>query len=582
MNKSWADYFEKSFLAHVYLGHFNWDLIKDFPSQEKGDEAIGDRMCREVVAFIDENLDDAALLREGKLPAAFLAAVKKTPYPKLVCKKSLGGAELSNINVFRILQRAFDRNIPAALAMSMSNSFGVAALLPAYGEGDFKDFVTKRVTEGILSGWADTEPAGAANWLPMTKAISGDGGQTFEITGEKCYIGNGSVADVLLVSTTIEQDGKKPDCFLFAVDTTSKGFSVRKNHDFMGIAGAPIAALRFDRVKVDRRQLLETTEKHWRDTFLIEPLSALGRMFTVVAVTTAISKKCLQDMLSFQEQRIIDSRKLKTYKKIEALVTKTAAEIFALDSVVEWCLLGSDGSDLPNRWWEQTAAKNIASLAATRIADRAISLLGASGYERAESKKRLGLNEYPTERYYRDARAFRISGGVDFLIDHQASHRWLTSFFFNENFDHKARFADLRELSPIPRLDPDLSEENLRHLLALNQATKDLGENIQDVVSRFGIEELREMQPVIILFNRYANEIFTMSVTIARAKRLAKSTDSKMGRLAEEYCFEGVLKLEVLFSKLKSELGLVESKSSRREDVANLVKTHPKTFSILT
>jgi len=161
--------------------------------------------------------------------------------------------------------------------MSLSNSFGVAALLPALPDCDFKRYVTERVAQGVLSGWADTEPGGAANWLPSTRAVSQDGGKTYVINGDKCYIGNGSVADLLIVSVTIEQDGVAPDCALFAVETNAPGFTVHRNHDFMGIRGAPIAALRFKDVVVERKQMLEIPEKHWRNALLIEPISALGR-----------------------------------------------------------------------------------------------------------------------------------------------------------------------------------------------------------------------------------------------------------------------------------------------------------------
>jgi alkylation response protein AidB-like acyl-CoA dehydrogenase len=578
MNKLWADYFEHSFLGHVYLGHFNWQMIKDFPCQTQPDKEQGDYLCKQVVQFIDEHLDETILQSEGKLPDSYLCALKKTYYTKLICDKEVGGGAFTNINAFRTLQAAFHRSIPAGLAMGVSNAFGIAALIPTLPECEFKKFVIDHVRKGILSGWADTEPSGAGNWFPSTKAVSNDGGRTFTINGDKCYIGNGSVADILIVSATIEREGADPECALFAINTQSKGFSVRRNHDFMGIDGSPIAAISLKDVTVGKNQLLETPESHWRDTLLLEPISALGRMFTVVAASSAISKKCLSNILKFQQQRVHDGRPIKHYKKIQSLTAKTAAEIFALDGVIEWCLLGSDGPLLPNRWWEQTAAKNIVSLTTTRIADRAISILGAGGYEKAESKRILGLPDFPAEQNYRDSRAFRISGGVDFLVDLQAAQRWLTAFFYNEKFDYCEWRKALNVSKPTPIADHLLCAKSVEHLNYLQVVTKNLGDLVQSIVEKFTINKLTEMQPMIILFNRIANEVFTVAVTIARAR--SRAGESCIEQVAEEYATEGIVRIQMLWSKLQNEIKLIDSKDSCRERIVDFVNTNTQLFCL--
>jgi alkylation response protein AidB-like acyl-CoA dehydrogenase len=578
MNKSWADYFEQSFLGHVYLGHFHWELIKDFPSQESSDKSLGDQLSREVVHFIDEHLDEASLEAERKLPVRYLNALRKTIYPKLVCGQEMGGGALTHMNAFRVLQAAFNRSIPAGFAIGLSNAFGIASLIPALPECEFKSYVVDRVSRGVLSGWADTEPTGATNWYRSTKAVSADGGKTYVINGEKCYIGNGSIADVLIVSATIEQSGKPLEVALFAVDTRAEGFSVRKDHDFMGIDGSPISALSFKDVVVGRHQLLEIPEGHWREALLIEPLSALGRMFTVVAATTAISKRCLGHILAFQKERFDDGKPLAHYRKIQALTAKTAAEVFAQDSVVEWCLLGSDGPLLPNRWWEQTAAKNIASQSSSRIADRAISMLGAGGYEKAESKRLLGLADYPTEREYRDVRAFRISGAVDFMVDLLAANRWLNAFFYNENFDYRKRRQSLKSSGTSVIEDSFLSPKNLEHLNQLQTITQTLGDSIQTAAEKFTFERLTELQPIIILFNRIANEIFTLASTIAKARVLASTGSSWANATAEEYAMESMLKIKMWQAKLQNEIDLVEKDDCRRERIIEEVVANAEMF----
>src|SRR4029077_13203987 len=66
---------------------------------------------------------------------------------------------------------------------------------------------------------------------------------------------------------------------------------------------------------------------------------------------------------------------------------------------------------------EQSAAKNITSVACWRVVDRTVSLLAAGGLETARSTAARGAQPLPVERALRDARALRIAGGVDFLLD---------------------------------------------------------------------------------------------------------------------------------------------------------------------
>ncbi|WP_157767653.1 acyl-CoA dehydrogenase family protein [Actinosynnema pretiosum] len=90
---------------------------------------------------------------------------------------------------------------------------------------------------GVISAGAGAEVAGAANQRRTTVAAPVDGG--YRITGEKVFIGNGSVAVLLDVSATVVAAGGSESVRLFFVETGSPGFAVVGRHEFMGFAGRP-------------------------------------------------------------------------------------------------------------------------------------------------------------------------------------------------------------------------------------------------------------------------------------------------------------------------------------------------------
>src|SRR5262249_30642559 len=157
-------------------------------------------------------------------------------------------------------------------------------------------------------------------------------------------------------------------------------------HELMGLRGLPIATLDLDRVHVPQAAMLATPESHWRDAPLLEPISALARMYAIVSASLAVSRRCVEWAAEFVARHSVDGQPLDSSEAIRRAIAVNAAELFAIESVAHASLIGLDHGTLATRWFEQVAAKNLASLACGRIVDRAMSVMSAEGYETARSK----------------------------------------------------------------------------------------------------------------------------------------------------------------------------------------------------
>lgn len=509
---------EEGFLAGLCAGRFHWDLVHPFPRQDAGDRRAGDALVAEVREFLTTNVDPDELERSETLPGGLLDGLRRRGYLALRVDRKLGGLGLSFPNAFRVIEAAMSVAVPVGWCLAIQNGLGAGAYLPLLPAGPLRDLITRRVAEGAVFSDADTEPSGASNELRSTTATITADGSAYVIDGEKICIGNGPAADFLVVSATVDDgDGERVECFF--LDTSSSGFSVRSAQEFMGLKGASIGALSFDHVSVPRQHMLTLPEGVDTEFEVNRP----ARMYIVSAPALAIATLCAHWSREFVNRRCIDGLALGSYDAIQRIVAATLADVFALESIVEWCLLGDSREHPDDLRLEQSAAKNITSVTCWRVVDRTMSLLAAEGLETARSKAARGAQPLPVERALRDARALRIAGGVDFLLDK----------FFGET----VVIPRVRETSNLGATDgppsaPDvLSLRNREHLRFVDAQISAFPATCRRVL-RDGSPDDR----VPMLLNRIANELLTMSVTLARAATLAAEDHDEVQDLADVYC----------------------------------------------
>jgi hypothetical protein len=273
-------------------------------------------------------------------------------------------------------------------------------------------------------------------------------------------------------------------------------------------------------------------------------------MAITVTQTLAPARSCLGWVRDFLARRAeMGGRPLSEYRAVQRRLAESLADVFAVDSVVEWCLLAAPGAD---RLPELTAAKNIGTMISWRVIDRAVSLLGGEGLERPASKTRRGAPPLPVERALRDARCLRVAGGVDFNIDLRAG--W--SGLLEPRYQPGYRAGPTHPAGPV---GTGLSAAGRRHLEFATARVGELSARCDELVARYPAEQLVERQETLIAVNRIADELFTMAVVLARAARLTASSEappgaaspaSDAGRLAEVHCEGAQLRIAQLWHTL--------------------------------
>ena len=239
---------------------------------------------------------------------------------------------------------------------------------------------------------AITEPgAGSDAQGIKTRATRTDSG--WLLNGAKHFISDGEWSDFFLVSA---KTGDK-EISMFMVDKGLPGFSIGKDQKMMGLRGTPHVELFFDNVALEPLTLLGTQGQGFK---LAMGALNVVRLAQVGARAVGKASHVLELMLDYANQRQQFGQKIGDFQMVQQMLSDSVIEINAARWMVlhaAWLL--DQGQDAR----EQIAMVKVhAAETLGRVVDRAVQVFGGMGF----------CKELPIERYYRDARIYRIFDGT--------------------------------------------------------------------------------------------------------------------------------------------------------------------------
>jgi alkylation response protein AidB-like acyl-CoA dehydrogenase len=257
----------------------------------------------------------------------------------------------------------------------------------------------ERWLPGMASGeglacYALTEPGSGSDAAALqTRAVHD--GDDWVLTGSKTFITLGSWAKVALVfARTGEEDTRGITCFLVPSDTP--GFSAHPIKGKLGLRAQDTAELVLDRVRVPDDARLGDVGQGFRVA-----MSALdnGRI-SLGAGCVGIAQGCLEASVSYAKEREAFGRPIAAFQLVQELIADIAVETDAARLLVlRAATLADQGV---SHTLESSIAKYYASEAAVRAANNAVQVFGGYGY----------IDEYPVEKYLRDARVSTLYEGT--------------------------------------------------------------------------------------------------------------------------------------------------------------------------
>ena len=199
----------------------------------------------------------------------------------------------------------------------------------------------------------------------------------------------------------------------FIVPMKSKGVSTSAPDKKMGQEGSHISDVMLDDVHVPGEALLGgETGKGFR--FAMMSLDN-GRI-SVGSAATGYARRALDSAVRYATERKAFGEPIANFQLIQQMLAESETEIYAAECMMKDVTERADRGE--NILRQAAAFKVFASEMCGRVVDRVVQVYGGAGY----------LAEYDAERFFRDARIYRIYEGTTQILYLQIAKHMLREF----------------------------------------------------------------------------------------------------------------------------------------------------------
>jgi len=367
------------------------------PEHEAIRKAVRD-FAEKQVAPIADRYDR----ENGEIPTEILKGMAELGYFGLTVPEAYGGLGLDYASMAIVaeeLSRAW-----LSVGSVMTRNLITGTLLLVHGTEEQKQrFLPGLASGDLLTAAAFTEPdAGSDTAAVGTRAVRE--GDRYLLTGAKTWCTFANRAHILTVLARTDPDHARRHrglSILLAQKEPGDGF------DPPAISGEPIAtigyhgmksfSLSFERCPVPAKNLIGETEN--RGFYQLMATYESARIQTA-ARAVGVAQAAYEAALAYSKQRVQFGQAICNFQAIRHKLADMATEIEAARQLTYYaCAMKDSGKrcDL-----EAGMAKVFAAEMAERVTSEAMQVHGGYGYSL----------EYPVQRYWRDARVFRIFEGT--------------------------------------------------------------------------------------------------------------------------------------------------------------------------
>ncbi len=282
-----------------------------------------------------------------------------------------------------------------AVIVSAHTSLCCAPIFEHGTEEQKKKYLPDLCAGRKIGAFGLTEPnAGTdASGQQTTAVLDGD---HYVLNGSKCFITNGSVADVFVVFAMTDPKQGNRGISAFIVEKGFKGFSQGKHEKKMGIRGSSTCDLIFEDCIVPKENLLGKEGAG----FKIAMQTLDGGRIGIAAQALGLGEGAINEAIKYTSERVQFKRRISQFQNTQFQIADMHTRMQAAQFLVYNAALKKQAHERCSM--EAAMAKLFAAEAASDVTRRAVQLFGGYGYTR----------EYPVERMMRDAKITEIYEGT--------------------------------------------------------------------------------------------------------------------------------------------------------------------------
>ena len=348
------------------------DMIRDFVNNE----------IKPIAAKIDA---------DEKIPEDLIAKLAELGCLGVSFPEEYGGGGFGEIGYCLMHEEIARGCMSTATFVGAHQSIGANVIYLGGTDEQKKKYLTPLAKGDKIGAFCLTEAqAGSDSFNVKTRAHLE--GNEWVVNGEKLWITNGGIADIVSVFARTEKGVSA-----FIIETNTPGYQAGPAEKKMGIKGSTTNAITFDNVRIPKENLVGVDGRG----FLLAMKTLDAGRLGLGAACLGAAKELLELSTRYAKQRKQFDQTISNFQAIQFMLAEMAAMVFAMECMVYRTAIDYDAKKDVSR--QSAIVKLYCSESLDKIADFAVQIHGGMGYSR----------ELPIERFYRDSRINRIFEGTN-------------------------------------------------------------------------------------------------------------------------------------------------------------------------
>ena len=306
--------------------------------------------------------------------------------------REFGGGGLSFLE-WMMAEEQFGRTSDILIRRAFGNVYEI--LLEA-SEKQKQTYLLPAVTGERTFSVAFTEPEAGSDAAAI-KTRAERSGEGWVLNGSKHFISDGLFSDFFVVTAVTNPTAGVHGISTFIVEKGMTGFTIGRDQPMMGLRGTSHVEMQFENVGLSSDHLLGSEGQGLKLAF-----ATLGRVRLAQVVARSIGKATLvmDQCLDYARERRQFGALIGDFQMIQQMLADSAMEINGTRLALWHTASRIDAGE------EVRGSISMLKVQAAEmlghVVDRAVQIFGGAGYCR----------DLPIERYYRDARIYRIYDGT--------------------------------------------------------------------------------------------------------------------------------------------------------------------------
>lgn len=344
---------------------------------------------RECVPYADKWERDGRVSREAWLAAGDHGLIGWE------FEEKYGGLGIKDFRFNQIISEEMFMTGSVGLGIGVQNDI-LMPYMNTLTTAEQKDrWLPKFISGEHIGALAMSEPAAGSD-LSGIKTTARDAGDHWVVNGQKTFISNGLMANLVLTAVKTRPDAGRKGISLLMIEDSMDGFRRGRKLDKIGLYSADTAELFFDDVKVPKHNLVGELDRGFYHLLQNLPNERVG----VACYALPNARRALEITKQYARDRHAFGQPIGTFQVNRHFIAEMQTKLDAAQTYLDQCILAVNDGELSAadaaglKWWTSEVQ--------WEITDRCLQLHGGYGY----------INEYEIARLWRDARVQRLYAGT--------------------------------------------------------------------------------------------------------------------------------------------------------------------------